>query len=151
MCFWKWFFIAGNSRRGAPWEEICVGVSFVFGYFAKQPKTTGAKTMDPKTRNRFTARANILKALAHPSRLYMVEVLEKGARCVADLQELVGADISTVSKHLSVLRNAGIVSSEKQGNQVFYSLRMGCVMGFFDCVEAVLEGRAAENLVEDLR
>lgn len=109
--------------------------------------------MDDRTQARFTARAAILKALAHPSRLYMVEVLEKGPRCVADLQAMVGSDISTVSKHLSVLRHAGIVSSEKQGNQVFYSLRMGCVMGFFTCVEAVLEGRDSlpAGFVEDLR
>jgi len=108
--------------------------------------------MDSPTLNKFTARADILKALAHPSRLYMVDVLARGPLCVADLQEKVGADMSTVSKHLTILRTAGIVHREKQGNQMFYSLRMGCVMGFFDCVEAVLEGRAAaENLVEDLR
>lgn len=108
--------------------------------------------MDSPTLNKFTARADILKALAHPSRLYMVDVLARSPLCVADLQEKVGADMSTVSKHLTILRTAGIVHREKQGNQMFYSLRMGCVMGFFDCVEAVLEGRAAaENLVEDLR
>ncbi len=108
--------------------------------------------MQPKTLDQFTARAGILKALAHPSRLFMVDQLNHGPKCVAQLQELVGADISTVSKHLSVLHNAGIVSREKQGNQVFYSLRMACVMGFFNCVESVLSGQARHtaSLVEDL-
>ncbi len=108
--------------------------------------------MQPKTLDQFTARANVLKALAHPSRLFMVDQLTSGPRCVADLQELVGADVSTVSKHLSVLHNAGILSREKRANQVFYSLRISCVTGFFNCVESVLNGQAQHNvsLVEDL-
>lgn len=80
----------------------------------------------------------MIKALAHPSRLFIVDELSKGERCVCELTEMVGADISTVSKHLSVLKNAGIVRDEKRGSQVWYSLRVPCVMNFFDCVEAVL-------------
>ena len=108
--------------------------------------------MQPKTLDQFTARAAVLKALAHPSRLFMVDQLSDGPKCVADLQELVGADTSTVSKHLSVLYNANILAREKCGNQVFYSLRMACVMGFFQCVESVLSGQAqiTADLVEDL-
>ena len=64
--------------------------------------------MDPTTRSRFSARAAVLKALAHPARLCMVDELSRGERCVGDLESLVGLDISTVSKHLSVLRGAGI-------------------------------------------
>lgn len=84
-------------------------------------------------------RANVLKALAHPSRLLMIDALAKGERCVCELRELVGSDISTVSKHLSVLKNAGIVSDEKRGQQVFYTLRVHCVMKFFDCVESLVQ------------
>lgn len=84
-------------------------------------------------------RANILKALAHPSRLMMVDELANGERCVCELQELVGADISTVSKHLTVLKKAGLVESEKRGLQVFYTLLSPCVMNFFTCVESVIE------------
>jgi len=43
--------------------------------------------------------------------------------------------MSTVSRHLSVLKNAGIVQDEKRGNQVFYRLRVRCILGFFDCFE----------------
>lgn len=88
--------------------------------------------------NKLDARAKVLKALAHPSRLLMVEELERAERCVCDLQVLVGADMSTVSKHLGVLKAAGIVTCDKRGNQVFYSLRVPCVTGFFSCIEAVL-------------
>ena len=103
--------------------------------------------MDAPTLDRFTARAAVLKALAHPARLYMVDELSRGERCVRDLEALVGSDISTVSKHLSVLRAAGIVASEKRGVQVFYRLAMTCVTGFFGCVEEVLEGRR-DDLVQ---
>ena len=88
----------------------------------------------------FEARARVLKALAHPTRLFIVEELSKGERCVHELTDEIGADMSTVSKHLSVLKGVGIVRDEKRGSQVFYSLRMGCVLDFFDCVEAVIRG-----------
>ena len=84
-------------------------------------------------------RAMILKALAHPSRLMMVEAMEKGEKCVCELQALVGADMSTVSKHLAVLKRAGLVAAEKRGLQVFYTLLSPCVMNFFACVESVIE------------
>jgi len=84
-------------------------------------------------------RARIMKALAHPSRLMMVDELSRGERCVCELTDLVGADMSTVSKHLSVLKDAGIVDCRKEGVQVFYRLRVPCVLNVFTCVEAVRE------------
>jgi ArsR family transcriptional regulator len=101
--------------------------------------------MDAETQANFEARARILKALAHPSRLFMVDVLSKGERCVCELTEMVGADISTVSKHLSVLKAAGILADEKRGMQVFYSLRIPCVMKFFECVSEVMTSRTAQR------
>ncbi len=86
----------------------------------------------------FKLRAQILKAMAHPSRLMMLEALKEGELCVCDLQKIVGSDISTVSKHLSVMRNAGIVEDRKAGLQVFYRLRVPCIMNFFDCVDMVM-------------
>lgn len=82
-------------------------------------------------------RTRILKAMAHPSRLLMLETLSEGERCVCDLQRLVGSDMSTVSKHLSLMRKAGLVEDRRQGLQVFYRLRVPCVLRFFDCVDAV--------------
>jgi len=108
----------------------------VLGELAKQ--LLRLTVMDAKTLARFEARARILKALAHPSRLYMIEVLSKGERCVCELTAMVGADMSTVSKHLSVLKSAGIVADEKRGMQVYYNLSMPCVLRFFDCVGEVM-------------
>ncbi len=95
-------------------------------------------------------RAKVIKALAHPSRLAMVDALAQGEKCVCELQALVGADMSTVSKHLSLLRDAGIVLSDKRGLQVFYRLRVPCLLSFFSCVDAVFENPDAE-LVQLLR
>ncbi|NWF82369.1 MAG: helix-turn-helix transcriptional regulator [Bryobacteraceae bacterium] len=101
--------------------------------------------MDARTQARFEARAKVFKALAHPSRLFMVDVLSQGERCVCELTAMVGADMSTVSKHLSVLKAAGIVSDSKRGMQVYYKLKMPCVLRLFDCVGEVLSRSAEEQ------
>jgi len=101
--------------------------------------------VNAKTQALFDARAEIVKALAHPTRLFIVNELSKGERCVCELREEIGADISTVSKHLSVLKNAGIVEDDKRGLQVFYRLRCPCILRFFECVEAVLQENAQRH------
>ena len=85
------------------------------------------------------SRAKVVKALAHPTRLFIVDELSRGERCVCELTRMIGADVSTVSKHLSLLKGAGVVSDDKRGAQVFYRLRVPCVLNFFGCVEAVLD------------
>lgn len=91
--------------------------------------------------DQYRLRAQIIKALAHPTRLRIVERLAELETCVCELQDLVGGDVSTVSRHLSVLRNAGIVADRKDGLKVFYSLRVPCVLRFLECVDAVLQSR----------
>lgn len=94
----------------------------------------------------YEERAKIIKALAHPSRLMMVDALVGGEKCVCELRELVGSDISTVSKHLALMKEAGIVDDRKVGQQVFYSLRCPCIVSFFGCVEAVMKSNAEEKM-----
>jgi len=91
------------------------------------------------------ARARVLKAMAHPTRLFIIEELDKQERCVCDLTSMIGVDVSTVSKHLSVLKQAGLVQDDKRGNQVFYSLRAPCILNFFGFVEGVLENGTKEH------
>ncbi len=95
---------------------------------------------------RYEARATIIKAMAHPSRLLIIDELSKGERCVCELKESIGADISTVSKHLSVLKNAGIVSDEKRGLSVYYTLKVPCILKFLGCIESVLQERLKEQI-----
>lgn len=80
-------------------------------------------------------RAEIFKALGHASRLRMVLALGEGEKCVCELQALVGSDMSTVSKHLTVLRAAGLVESFKRGNFVYYRLLRRCVLRFMACLD----------------
>jgi ArsR family transcriptional regulator len=85
----------------------------------------------------YKAHARIIKALAHPTRLFIVDELSRGERCVLELTEMIGVEMPTVSRHLGVLRNVGILEDEKRGAQVFYRLRVPCVLNFFKCIEAV--------------
>lgn len=89
-------------------------------------------------------KAQVLKAMAHPSRLAMLEALADGERCVCDLQKIVGSDISTVSRHLAVMKAAGLVQDRKEGLWVHYRLRVPCVLQFMNCIEAVLEGESVK-------
>ncbi len=102
--------------------------------------------MDAKTQARYEARARIIKAMAHPTRLFIVDELAKnGERCVYELTEMVGVDMSTVSRHLAVLKAAGIVEDDKRAQQVYYRLRVRCVLSFFECVESVLKCNAKDQ------
>ena len=102
--------------------------------------------MDKKTQSLFEARAKIVKAMAHPTRLFIVDQLSRKELCVCEMTDMIGADTSTVSKHLSILKNAGIVSIDKRGAQVFYKLRVPCILNFFGCVEGVLKSSARDQM-----
>jgi ArsR family transcriptional regulator len=95
--------------------------------------------MTEQERRRSEARAKILKALAHPSRIYIVEKLYQRPHCVRELTQLIGADTSTVSKHLSVLKNAGLLQDEKRRQTVLYSLTAPCIINFIGCIENVIK------------
>ena len=78
----------------------------------------------------------VFKALGHPARVTIVQALASEERCVCDLVEKVGLGWSTVSRHLSVLREAGVVADEKRGLQVFYRLTLPCVGRFIACLQS---------------
>lgn len=92
-------------------------------------------------RGTFTRQAKMLKALAHESRLMIVDRLSRGECSVGELTELVGSDISTVSKHLALLRAHGIVEDRRAGTTVYYRLLTPCVCNFFTCATQVLKER----------
>lgn len=99
-----------------------------------------------QTEELYNYKAQVLKAMAHPSRLVMVDALADGERCVCELQKLVGSDMSTISKHLLVLKNAGIVTSRKEGLQVYYKLRVPCILNFLKCIDNVLQENAKSQM-----
>ncbi len=93
-------------------------------------------------RSSFTKQARMLKALGHESRLMIVDRLSRGECSVGDLRELVGSDLSTVSKHLALLRAHGIVEGRREGTTVYYRLLTPCVRNFFTCAIQVLKERS---------
>jgi ArsR family transcriptional regulator len=84
-------------------------------------------------------RCKVIKAMSHPVRLMMIDILKEGEQRFSKINELFESDKSTVSKHLLVLKDAGIVSSRKAGADMIYRLDVPCVVDFFGCVSAVIE------------
>ena len=100
--------------------------------------------MNPKlARNRSAQRAAVVKALAHPSRIMIAEALADGERCVCDLTELIGADMSTVSKHLTLMKAVGLIEAEKRGLNVYYQLSCPCFSDFLRCVDLITRQQAS--------
>jgi ArsR family transcriptional regulator len=103
--------------------------------------------MNRAERAKYETRAKVLKALAHPARLKLVDVLaEHDEVCVCDLTEAIGMEMSTVSRHLTLLKNAGILESDKRGQMVFYSLRVKCLKSLFGCIESVVRCHVDQQL-----
>jgi len=83
-------------------------------------------------------KAEVFKALGHPTRLQIVEKLADGEQCVCVLLEMFDIDMSTLSRHLSVLKNAGVVTDERRGKNIYYSLKCPCLVNMIECMEDVL-------------
>jgi DNA-binding transcriptional ArsR family regulator len=66
--------------------------------------------------------AAIARALSDPKRLCVLETLASGERSVSDLSRDAGCQIPNMSQHLAVLRSAGLVTTRREGNTVFYRL-----------------------------
>ncbi len=82
----------------------------------------------------YAAQAAVIKAMAHPTRLLILNSLKKSELCVCELRDLVGDDLSTVSRHLLVLKNAGLVAARREGNWLYYRLTCPCVLEFTGCI-----------------
>jgi ArsR family transcriptional regulator len=119
--------------------------SWLFGYIANIP-TKRRWYLDKKSTAKYAAKATIIKAMAHPTRLLIIEELSKQEHCVCELTEMIGADVSTVSKHLTVLKNAGIIRDEKRSQMVYYHMIMPCTLNFMSCLDKVLHDKAKAQL-----
>ena len=92
-------------------------------------------------------RAKVVKAMAHPVRLMVIEFLKNGEHSFSEVFNLFKLDKSTVSKHLLVLKEAGIITSRKEGTDMIYKLEVPCVIDFFSCVTAVIESNVKKQQV----
>ena len=90
--------------------------------------------MNKAIEKKYYEKAEFFKALAHPTRLFIIHSVTEEKRSVKELAELVGIDISTMSKHLDVLKKNGILAGEKVRNFIYYRLAIPCVLDFMRCV-----------------
>ncbi len=96
------------------------------------------KTMDKRRLEKLTG---VFKALSHPARLWMVEQLFDSEKCVCEFVDVLKLDFSTVSKHLSILRQAHVIEDEKRGKNVYYHLRAKCIPNIISCLESSIGNR----------
>lgn len=100
--------------------------------------------MDADRKRMYNQMAQVIAAAGHEIRLAILDYLKDGEQCVCDIAEHVEANRSNVSRHLAVMRNAGLVEQRKAGLKVMYSLRTPCILNIMQCVAGVLQERAQE-------
>lgn len=93
----------------------------------------------------YEKQADIAKAIAHPVRVAVLEFVKDGEQCVCDIAAAVGSERSNLSKHLSLMVNAGVLASRKDGLKVMYRIKTPCVLKFLDCLRECLKEQAAEQ------
>jgi len=101
--------------------------------------------LNKRKQHLFERQAEIAKAIAHPLRIAIVDFLKDGEQCVCDIAEYIGSERSNVSRHLSVMVNAGLLEYRKEGLKVIYRLKCACIVDFFSCVSRVLKQQAKDN------
>jgi len=127
-----------NTKRGAADLSVNDANYVIFGLALMNP-------MNNKLKYKYDARVKIIKAMAHSTRLFIIDELSKKEKCVCELQKMIGDDFSTVSKHLTLLKNAGLVSSNKRGNQVFYKIAASCAGKIICCADNIIKNKLKEE------
>ncbi len=94
--------------------------------------------------NAYDLQAELLKVLAHPARLQILDVLRDGEQCVCHLQAVLGLRQAYVSQQLMELRELGLVTDRKEGLRVFYSVRDPSVYAILDVARSLV-GRQAQK------
>jgi DNA-binding transcriptional ArsR family regulator len=89
-------------------------------------------------------KANIFQALAHPTRIAILEVLKEGETSARTIQERLGVEQANLSQHLAILRSRQIVAHRKEGNQVFYSVRNKVLIRVLDLMRQYFQSNLAE-------
>jgi len=86
------------------------------------------------------------KALSHPLRIRILELLAEGEKNVNELQTLIGSEGSSVSQQLSILRSKNIVYSKKEGNRVLYSLRDPMIIDLLNIARQIFNNHLIETI-----
>lgn len=91
-------------------------------------------------------KAEFFKALAHPLRIKILELLADGEKNVNEIQHLVGSEGSAVSQQLTVLRTKNIVTATKNGNRVFYSLRDPMIIELLNVARQIFNNHLVDTI-----
>jgi ArsR family transcriptional regulator len=91
-------------------------------------------------------KASVFQALAHPTRIAILEVLREGEMPAGAIQERLGVEQANVSQHLAILRSRQIVNSRRQGNQIFYSLRNKVLIKVLDLMRQYFQAHLHESV-----
>ena len=91
-------------------------------------------------------KADFFKALSHPLRIRILELLAEGDKNVNELQTLIGSEGSAVSQQLSILRSKNIVSGQKDGNRVLYSLRDPMINDLLNIARQIFNNHLIETI-----
>jgi DNA-binding transcriptional ArsR family regulator len=94
------------------------------------------------------ARAEILKALAHPVRVLIVDRLTLGEQCVSELSRLARINQSNISRHLATLKKVGIIADRRVGMNVFYRLQTPSILKTFDCALDVIKSDGKRRIAD---
>jgi ArsR family transcriptional regulator len=97
--------------------------------------------MNKDIEKEYSEKAEIFKALAHPTRLFIIHAINERKLSVKELTKIVGIDISTMSKHLDILKKNKIIEGEKVKNFVYYRLTIPCVLDFMSCAMKVINNK----------
>lgn len=93
----------------------------------------------------YKTKTELIKALANPTRLMIVDCLRSGEKTVSEIIDLIKEEQSNVSKSLSILKNQNIVQDKKIGLNVYYSLKCGCINDFFNCLDNLIKENLRHN------
>jgi DNA-binding transcriptional ArsR family regulator len=89
--------------------------------------------------------ASILKALGQPTRLQILDLLRDGERCVCEIFPAISQEQANVSKHLSILKQAGILESRKDGLRILYRIKTPEILNLLTGVSKLLKAQASEQ------
>lgn len=89
----------------------------------------------------FEQQAQLLKALAHPRRLEIVHLLRDQTLCVTDIYAMLDLPQANISQHLTLLKDAGVVQSQRQGKQIWYKITDPEILHACDLLRGVLLGK----------
>jgi DNA-binding transcriptional ArsR family regulator len=109
-----------------------------------RPVTRNQRRDDPEGLRQF--KAEFFKALAHPMRIRILELLRAGPLSVGQLQEAIGAPGSSISQQLAVLRGRNIVATERRGTTVIYSVRDARLFELLDVAQGIFNSDLADTI-----